>query len=212
MANPQIHHHHPAHLKWQHHHPHLHLHLCHSLTLWQMALLQPKVQLRWHQTHLHPQASCLHPQGRTDLRCLPSLNQSCEYLSCPHVSVPRGQASHQWGLVGGRETGRPVWGLVEMIVSQLCERVKGGIPGYFRTKAFPCLYVGVNVASCLPGRVCQLLPVCGCKQICVAFAGWLLLCMSDPGLHAQPRTEPLCFSSWAPFCELYRDQIGCHCY
>lgn len=80
-----------------------------------------------------------------------------------------------------------------MIVSPLCERVNRGIPGLFRTKAFPRLYVGVNVASCLPGRVCQLLPVCGCKQIYVAFAGWLLLFLSDLGLHAQPRTEPLCF-------------------
>ena len=43
------------------------------------------------------------------------------------------------------------------------------------------------MASCVPGRVCQLLSVCGCKQICVAFC-WMAPivsvtsdCMSSTG-------------------------------
>lgn len=158
------------------HSPHfhllLHLHLYHSLTRWQMRKAPP----RWHQTLLLPQASCLHPLGKMVLRCLQSLNQNCEYSTGPFVSVA-------WGGGGCRLTTREGWE-ARLRPSGSDREVNPW------TKAFPLRLCCISAASCLPQWVCWLLPVCGCKQICVGFAGWLQLCPSDTRLYVQPRTGP----------------------
>lgn len=106
MAKPCIHHHLRAFLKRPHYRPHRHL--CHSLIPQQISLCQFKVQPLCYQIHPQHQASCLHPLGKTGLRCLPNLNQSCKYRSCPHVFVPTVYASQQQGACW-REGGRLGW-------------------------------------------------------------------------------------------------------
>lgn len=104
----QILHHLQAHLKRPHHRPHLQL--CYRLTL----------QLTF---QAQPQTSCLHPLGRTAVRCRPSPNQSCEYLLCGPVSPGRRVADGPGEL-----------------------RSREGVNGESQA-----LYAGVTVAWCVSG-------------------------------------------------------------
>lgn len=153
-----------------------------------------KVQPLRHQTHLQPQESCLHPLRRKVLLCLPSLNQSCEYLSCPSVSVPRGQARHWGGGAVGRQTD---WEdcLRSAGNDSVVKGLKGESQAFFYNKSIPLplcrCQMGIMCArASLPTAVC--LSICGCKQICLAFAGWLPLFRFDLGLHGQTRRAALC--------------------
>lgn len=146
------------------------------------------VQPRWHRTRPKPQASCPRPLGKRLLLCLPSPNQSCEYLSRPRGGVG-------WG--GGVRVGGLSEGECKTIASQLCEN-----PRPVHNKSVAAVFVLVSVWH----RVAPPPHVCGRKHICVASAGWLRLCLSDLELHGPEQRLGRVFSCRSASCEA----AGCH--